>query len=491
MAPINRRTTRVSRSRTPGGTGRIRRSQTNAARKNDDMPAWIPGAFETDQRFQILAPDKSWWLDPCTGQQVAVGSPWVDSALAYLHQAKPWLSHEPKDVQQLEVLRWVQVVQATIAKEPRMRLFGPQGQGWMNPYSGEFHRQVSLDKGRLTSGALEQIARLLATCAFARSGVMLELDDLRAKGRQQNVGRVTGNYDKPQSERDSQAALVDGEDIDRAKSVQQNMLAELPDIPGYNIAVHYHGHAGVSGDCYEFLRLTDGRQLVFIADVSGHGVQAALVMASLLKSLRWLAREEHDMVQLASRLNDEVKEDLLAGQFVTGAFIALDTTSNIAELLLVGHHPFVLIDPEGEQMVQRLGRKGMALGLVSGALFTRSLQPCEVNLAPGQKLYQFTDGLVEAVNGDYEEFGEERFVGALMLSSHESLDQELTQAVKHVIQFANGDPADDLSIVALCREQQPSSVIVTMGPDGRPRILGDGAAHAGSDQSDASSAADD
>jgi hypothetical protein len=46
MAPINRRTTRVSRSRTPGGTGRIRRSQTNAARKNDDMPAWIPGAFE-------------------------------------------------------------------------------------------------------------------------------------------------------------------------------------------------------------------------------------------------------------------------------------------------------------------------------------------------------------------------------------------------------------------------------------------------------------
>ena len=164
------------------------------------------------------------------------------------------------------------------------------------------------------------------------------------------------------------------------------MLAELPNIPGYKIAVHYHGHSGVSGDCYEFLRLTDGRQLIFIADVSGHGVQAALVMASLLKSLRWLAREESDLVQLASRLNDEVKEDLLSGQFVTGAFVALDTVSNNAELLLVGHHPFVLIDPEGEHMVQRPGRKGMALGLVNGALFTRSLQPCEVALAPGQKI---------------------------------------------------------------------------------------------------------
>ena len=105
-------------------------------------------------------------------------------------------------------------------------------------------------------------------------------------------------------------------------------------------------------------------------------------------------------------------------------------------------------------MVQRLGRKGMALGLVAGSMFARSLQLTEITLNPGQKLYQFTDGLVEAVNEDYEEFGDERFVGALMVSGHTDLSKGLDQAVKHVIEFANGDPADDLSIVVVAREEE-------------------------------------
>ena len=74
------------------------------------------------------------------------------------------------------------------------------------------------------------------------------------------------------------------------------------------------------------------------------------------------------------------------------------------------------------------------------------------------------------MNGEYEEFGEERFVGSLMLSSHDSLDKQLKQAVKYAIQFAEGDPADDLSIVALARDQQPSSSIVTMRPEDREKL---------------------
>ena len=182
-------------------------------------------------------------------------------------------------------------------------------------------------------------------------------------------------------------------------------------------------------------------------------------MASLLKSLRWLARDHSDLVTLASRLNDEIKVDLLSGQFITGAFIALDNMPHTADLLLMGHHPFVLVDPLAENMVRRIGRKGMALGLVSGSMFARSMQLSEVVLVQVKSCINLPTAWSKRLIKNTKNLAKSALL-ALYVSSHSDLSVELNQAVEHVIRFADGDPADDLSIVVLSRDEEKSSLAV-------------------------------
>ena len=166
MVSSNRRTNRIQRNRqssggaTPVGSTRLRRSQVNSGTHRRSaggrMPSWVQSALVNDHRFQLLASDGSWWLNPFTGQPVSVMDPWQDSVVQHLAETAPWNNNELKDVQQLEMMRWMHEVQSQVSNEPRLRLFGPQGSGWMNPYSGDFYSHIKLDNGRFSPVVLNK-----------------------------------------------------------------------------------------------------------------------------------------------------------------------------------------------------------------------------------------------------------------------------------------------------------------------------------------------
>jgi sigma-B regulation protein RsbU (phosphoserine phosphatase) len=239
------------------------------------------------------------------------------------------------------------------------------------------------------------------------------------------------------------------EDMARARSVQQNMLADLPELEGYEVAIHYAGHSGVSGDFYEALTLRDGRVLLLLGDVGGHGMQAALVVATALKTLRFLARQTNDLSTLLTQFNDEIRADLLPGQFITLFAGILDPGAREMTCLRAGHHPAIIVNLAQPAPIRKVGNQGMAIGLVSGTIFARSLKPETVMFESGDVLVQYTDGATEASNEEGDEYGDHRLYGAV-LSRFDMNMQELVDSVaEDVLRFAGGGLDDDLTLFAL------------------------------------------
>jgi sigma-B regulation protein RsbU (phosphoserine phosphatase) len=243
-----------------------------------------------------------------------------------------------------------------------------------------------------------------------------------------------------------------GDQVDdaKAKSVQQRLLRALPQPNGYELAAFYEPHDTIGGDFYDCVQIDDNRIFFILADVSGHGVGGALIVASALKSLRYLYRQTDDLIEIMSRLNEDIHDDLLKEQFITAfaGIIKLDE----AELTCVccGHHPAIIGNAGSATPLTLIGSPGMALGLVKGSTFARTLRPAVVDLEDGDILLQCTDGILEAMDEDDEAFGILRGYA----SSISRLDQDLQDLVDGMAEGADafaGDQAidDDVTIFAL------------------------------------------
>jgi len=180
-------------------------------------------------------------------------------------------------------------------------------------------------------------------------------------------------------------------------------------------------------------------------------MQAALVVASILKASRLLLRQSSDLVDLVARLNEEIRRDLLPGQFVTLFAALFDPTGHRLELLLAGHHKPVLLSSHGDQIARQVGNTGVAVGLITGPLFRSRLRPELITLRPGDMLVQYSDGLVEACDGAGREFGLLRFVGELLGHCDEGTEPALAGLGAAVQAHAGGAVDDDLTALALRR----------------------------------------
>lgn len=242
---------------------------------------------------------------------------------------------------------------------------------------------------------------------------------------------------------------VDADDLRRAQNLQSRLLARLPNLDGYELAALYEPHAAVGGDLYDIGPLADGRQLVVLGDVSGHGVQAALVVAMAVKALRMLRPAHSEPARLLAGLNDAILGDLLPGQFVTCFAAALEPASGGLEVVLAGHHPAWVVDAAGARPV---GATGMALGLAPARLMERSLRPVRIDLAPGALLLQVTDGLLEAADASGEEYGEERMLARLTADLAAGCrPQALLDGLAQAVRTHAGALADDLTMIAMRR----------------------------------------
>ena len=243
------------------------------------------------------------------------------------------------------------------------------------------------------------------------------------------------------------------EDLRIAWQIQQGLLPKsLPHLEGYEIAAETDPSQQVGGDCYDVINLGDGRVLVSIADVSGKGTPASLLMANVQAALRALARLDLPLSELAARINDVIYENTSYDKFITAFLGIIDSRTGEFVYVNAGHNPPFLFSESG---ITSLETGGLIFGVMPTTI------PYEigaVSMGPGDLLLLYTDGVSEALNPERQEYGEDRmkslFWGELPASASEALERMRT-AVKV---FARGaQQSDDITILAIRREREPGS----------------------------------
>jgi sigma-B regulation protein RsbU (phosphoserine phosphatase) len=191
-------------------------------------------------------------------------------------------------------------------------------------------------------------------------------------------------------------------EADEARAIQQALLPKSsPYVPGFAISGLSIPARAVGGDWYDFIPFPDGRWGLVLADVSGKGTAAALLMSATRGMLRSLAEACCTPAEVLTKLNGLLVEDFPAGKFVTLVYAVLDPASSSVTFASAGHlHP-LLIDDSGARFLDT--ERGLPLGLSCG-----DYSQTTVALSPGSRLVFYSDGISEAVNPAEEEYGLDR-----------------------------------------------------------------------------------
>jgi phosphoserine phosphatase RsbU/P len=250
-----------------------------------------------------------------------------------------------------------------------------------------------------------------------------------------HVAVAVHNARRFQSERAERETM--SREAHEARLMQQALLPKSsPYIPGFVISGLSVPAGAVGGDWYDFIPFPDGRLGLVLADVSGKGTAAALLMSATRGMLRSLAEACCTPGEVLTKLNGLLVDDFPAGKFVTLVYAVLDPATRIVTFANAGHlHP-LFIDGNGAQFLDT--ERGMPLGLSCG-----DYSETTVALSPGSRLVFYSDGITEAVNGDEQEYGLGR------LAEHAvSPAASAVSIVDDVRAFANGfGVRDDATVV--------------------------------------------
>jgi phosphoserine phosphatase RsbU/P len=240
-------------------------------------------------------------------------------------------------------------------------------------------------------------------------------------------------------------------DLRSAHEVQQHLLPNVyPDIGVVETDTLYTPSRLVGGDYYDFFEVGERRWGFAVADVSGKGTAAALMMASCRTALRVKAQGGWDPVTVLRMVNLIVQPDMPKAMFISAVYGILDLETNVFRFCRAGHEPGLVVRARDGEVIE-LCPAGMALGLDPGALFDECLEEVVVTLEPQDLLVLFTDGITETANPEGEEFGRERLAAVLRESRHLPLAEIRQQVDRALCSFAFNAPAADDRTLLLVR----------------------------------------
>ncbi len=256
-----------------------------------------------------------------------------------------------------------------------------------------------------------------------------------------------GTYDRMRRQIESSYRVLRERDaLERelgiARDVQRELLPhDLPDIPGLELAGICRQAIAVGGDYYDYLPLGHGRVGLVIADVSGKGVPAALLMASLQASVRSLFPTALDPGTLNASVNNALFRASSAARYATAFVASFDTETRRLSYSNAGHLPAILV---GRETTNRCDAGGLPIGLFEGSTYDTGGQ----TLAPGDLLALFTDGVTEAPAPDGDEFGSTRLADLLRARRDQPLDDIIQAVLDALLQWSGPvDAHDDVTLV--------------------------------------------
>jgi hypothetical protein len=240
--------------------------------------------------------------------------------------------------------------------------------------------------------------------------------------------------------------LLAREELEAGHSVQRALMPDpSPTIPGWDVWLFTRSANDVGGDLVDYLPLDEQRNGLALGDVAGKGLPAALLMVKLQSTLRALAADENSLADLGQKMNRILYRDGLPNRFATLVYLDLGAHSGDVRVLNAGHPPPLVL--RGTTL-EELPNGTMALGMLPDATFSEQ----RVNLADGDVLIVYSDGVTEAMNANDEFFGDERLRARLPALARMAAQGIGTGVVAAVDEFV-GDrrPHDDLSLVVLRR----------------------------------------
>ncbi len=241
--------------------------------------------------------------------------------------------------------------------------------------------------------------------------------------------------------------LVEKE-IHIAASIQQKLIPkELPHLPNYELDGIALPSKTVGGDFYDVISVKDGRFVIVVADVSGKGIPASLLVSTLHASLHAYIQMDLSLGELVKKLNTMVYRNTTPDRFITLFVAVLDPKNHTLDYVNAGHNfPFV-IGKESET-IQMLESAGMPLGMFDSAEYHAK----SVDLKKDDVLILYTDGVTEAMNRSLIEYGEERFEKCLRKHIHLPVQELKANVVADVQRFTAGEPqSDDLTLLVVKR----------------------------------------
>jgi len=228
-------------------------------------------------------------------------------------------------------------------------------------------------------------------------------------------------------------------ELETARRIQTSILPKsLPELNGLRIAARYQPMTAVAGDFYDFLLVDDQRVTLLVADVSGHGVPAALI-ASMLK-VGFAAQKEHarDPAAVLAGLNLSLS-GMMGSQFVTAACAFIDLEAQTVTYAGAGHPPSLLIRKDSSEVVE-LAENGLFLGPFKHATYTN----VSTSFTPGDYLLVYTDGIIEATMPDNQPFGSDRLKDFAVVRRSAAPSELVDDLIRKV---AGKVQEDDLTVV--------------------------------------------
>jgi sigma-B regulation protein RsbU (phosphoserine phosphatase) len=265
-----------------------------------------------------------------------------------------------------------------------------------------------------------------------------------AAGRERRASRRRSAQENKDHKEIAQQFHQQEREVAEARSIQQGLLPKtIPQQAGYEIAGAWQPAQSIGGDYYDVLAFDETTLGLCIADVAGKGLPAALLMSNLQAAVRGLASPALSPDGLCARLNSLVCHNTGNDRFITFFYAQLDGPARLLRYTNAGHNAPIVLHSDGSH--QRLQEGGGVLGVFPNQRFAAGA----VQLAPGDRVILFTDGVTEASDPAGEEFGEARLLCLLQeygLSSASTLQEKILAAAEA---FSSGHWHDDATLLVV------------------------------------------
>ncbi|MBI4474237.1 MAG: SpoIIE family protein phosphatase, partial [Acidobacteria bacterium] len=231
-------------------------------------------------------------------------------------------------------------------------------------------------------------------------------------------------------------------ELEDAREIQQRLLPkEMPKLEGCEIQAAWQPVSAVGGDYFDAIQLGDASVAFCVADVSGKGLPAALLMSNIQATVKAFSHDTLSPAEMCTRINRVLCDNIGDDKFITFFYGVLDTSTRLLRFANAGHIPPLLVRTNGSH--ERLSEGGTVLGILRHAAYNEAY----VEVTQGDRVVLITDGITEATNGAGEEFGMDRLIELVERSkSAYDLQSHILDAVSA---FSGQDLQDDATVLVV------------------------------------------